>query len=267
MTVFQTSDIEHLSDDELVALFEKTSQPMDCQNSPYVSRISERTVLKFIGYDNREALALQLVSEHTDIPVPRIWRTVRQDDGRWWVAMEYIPGTSLSYQWPSMGCSSRVKAAFTIRSYVRRLRRLRSPLFSRPGQLSELSFQEEEEDGGGSRSPLWGSLDYRGPFESSAHLGAFLNDRNNIGLWIHGEDAARFGLPRDARFADSEPVVFTHQDLHLRNFILGEDGQIWMIDFDRAGLWPEWFEFVAMRLQIFRTGRLDLRIRRSWNLA
>jgi serine/threonine protein kinase len=223
--------------------------------------------LKFIGCRKEEISALRLVSEHTDVPVPRIWRTFQDESGIWWVAMEYIPGTPLLYHWPTMSWFSRVKTAFAVRSYIRQLRQLRSPLFTRPGSLSELSFKELAADGGGSPSPLWGSLEYRGPFESSAHLGAFLNQRNDIGLRIHGQGALKFGIPLDARFADSEKLVFTHQDLNLRNLLLGEDGRIWMIDFDSAGLWPEWFEFVAMRLQNRPLGFHDspeLESRLSW---
>jgi thiamine kinase-like enzyme len=58
-------------------------------------------------------------------------------------------------------------------------------------------------------------------------------------------------LPRDDPsrndlFDDSEPLVLTHQDLNLRNIILGEDGRLWIIDWEWAGYYPPWFEYVAM---------------------
>lgn len=43
------------------------------------------------------------------------------------------------------------------------------------------------------------------------------------------------GVPKDypsrkQKFDDSEPLVFTHQDLNLRNIIMGDDGRLWIVD-------------------------------------
>ncbi|KAG5651796.1 hypothetical protein H0H81_007382 [Sphagnurus paluster] len=49
-------------------------------------------------------------------------------------------------------------------------------------------------------------------------------------------------LPPDAppgcRFIDDAPLVFTHNDLNPRNIILGDDGRLWMIDFEESGFYP-----------------------------
>ncbi len=37
-----------------------------------------------------------------------------------------------------------------------------------------------------------------------------------------------------------------HVDLALRNLIVGDDGQLWLIDFMTAGFYPRWFEYVNM---------------------
>ena len=52
------------------------------------------------------------------------------------------------------------------------------------------------------------------------------------------QDAGPFPTP--SRF------VFTHLNLNPRNIILGDDGQVWLVDFGLSGFYPEWFEYTAM---------------------
>ena len=49
----------------------------------------------------------------------------------------------------------------------------------------------------------------------------------------------------DVPFDDSEPLVFCHMDIRPKNFIVGEDGTLWLLSFGMSGFWPPWFEFVA----------------------
>ena len=62
------------------------------------------------------------------------------------------------------------------------------------------------------------------------------------------------GVPQDdpARkdlFDGSGPLVLTHQDLNLRNIIVGEDGRLWLIDWAWSGYYPPWFEYVTAQSQ------------------
>jgi len=50
-------------------------------------------------------------------------------------------------------------------------------------------------------------------------------------------------------FDDSQPLVLAHQDLNPRNFIVGDDSHMWLVDWAWAGFYLPWFEFVAMRRQ------------------
>ncbi|KAJ3797822.1 hypothetical protein GGU11DRAFT_682868, partial [Lentinula aff. detonsa] len=38
-----------------------------------------------------------------------------------------------------------------------------------------------------------------------------------------------------------------HFDIHMENVILGDDGQLWLIDWEEAGWYPRWFESASMR--------------------
>ena len=57
-------------------------------------------------------------------------------------------------------------------------------------------------------------------------------------------------------FDDSAPLVLTHQDLNMRNLIVGDDGRLWVIDWAWSGFYPRWFEFVAMGRQAENEERL-----------
>ena len=58
-----------------------------------------------------------------------------------------------------------------------------------------------------------------------------------------------------------EPVfvdlVFTHNDLNMRNILLDQDGQLWIVDWGWAGFYPMWFEYVGMWLATQKDGYPD----------
>ena len=47
-------------------------------------------------------------------------------------------------------------------------------------------------------------------------------------------------------FDSSLPLVMTHLDLQPHNIIIGEDGRVWIIDWEFAGFYPQWFEYASM---------------------
>lgn len=46
-----------------------------------------------------------------------------------------------------------------------------------------------------------------------------------------------------------QTLVFTHQDIALRNLILDSSGRVWMIDWANAGAYPPGFEQAALEQQ------------------
>ena len=50
-----------------------------------------------------------------------------------------------------------------------------------------------------------------------------------------------------AVFDSSLPLVLTHLDIHPNNIIIGDDGRVWLIDWEFAGFYPQWFEYASMR--------------------
>jgi thiamine kinase-like enzyme len=46
-------------------------------------------------------------------------------------------------------------------------------------------------------------------------------------------------------FDDSQPMVLTHGDLSLHNIIMGNDGKMWLVDWEFSGFYLPWFEYIA----------------------
>lgn len=243
-SALQPSDIDNLTDAELLELI--LIAPKVCPDA-YVYRPTPGTIAKpsqdMESYppDSPEASALNLVFSETTIPVPRVRRVVLHEC-RFIVIMDHIDGPTLAQVWPTLSKWRKCLVALTLRRYVRQLRRLRAPPGAPPGPLCEL---------GGPRiceSPVFGGVQsHRGPFASYAELSAFFNERHRMTLdarSVPPDDPAR-----DDLFDNSGPLVLTHQDLNLRNIVVGEGGRLWLIDWAWAGYYPPWFEYVTMEMQ------------------
>ncbi|KAI0640515.1 kinase-like domain-containing protein [Trametes meyenii] len=239
------SDIDHLSDEELLELGKTAPRLHPDAN---VKKLSSGTVAKPSQDRDEEATnpseanALNLVFASTTVPVPRIRRVVK----RQWdflIVMDYIEGPTLARLWPTLSTWRKLLAAFILRRYIRQLRRcLKAPAEASPGPLCA--------DGSARicESPVFGQVQSdRGPFASYAELSAFFNERHRMALDIKNvsqDDPARADL-----FDDSEPLVLTHQDINLRNVVVDKEGLLWLIDWAWAGYYPVWFEYAAMQRQ------------------
>ncbi|KAG6860321.1 hypothetical protein C0995_012679 [Termitomyces sp. Mi166 len=223
----QPSDVDHLSDKEILERFMNVPW---MEGEGRVKRLTPKTIVKPTMNmedlkDMAEANALNLVFAESTIPVPRVHRVITTSES-FFIVMDYIPGQTL---------------AETLRRYIRRLRRLEAPCTTPPGPVS----------GNGPlvcRSPLFGYVrSTHGPFASYAELSHFFNERHKMAA-----DLKKIPLDDPSRankFDDSEALVLTHQDLNLRNMILGEDGRLSIIDWGWSGYYPRWFEHIAMQRQ------------------
>ncbi|KAI0666529.1 hypothetical protein C8Q78DRAFT_1109080 [Trametes maxima] len=240
------SDIDHLSDEELLEL-RKTAHRL--QSGIDIFRLSSGTVAKPSqdvdewATNSSEANTLDLVFSSTTIPVPRVRRVVK----RQWdflIVMDYIEGPTLARLWPTLSTWRKLFVAFTLRRYVRQLRRhLKAPAGAPPGPLcTDRSARTCESP------PVFGQVQSnRGPFASYAELSTFFNERHRMALDIKNvpqDDPAWADL-----FDDSEPLVLTHQDINLRNVVVDKEGRLWLIDWAWAGYYPVWFEYVATHSQ------------------
>ncbi|KIJ14976.1 hypothetical protein PAXINDRAFT_12245 [Paxillus involutus ATCC 200175] len=237
------SDVDQLSNEEILEL--RTKAPKLSRESA-IFQLTPNTVAKVSqdidedADDASEANALDLLFAKTTIPVPRVRRVVKQ---KWdhLIVMDHIKGPTLAKVWPTLSVWRKIGVAFTLRRYVRQLRRLKAPPMTPPGPLSTQGPRTCE-------SPIFGQVQsHRGPFASYAELSAFFNERCKMAL--DADQVPENHPSRKELFDDSGPLVLTHQDLNLRNIIVGEDGRLWMIDWAWAGYYPLWFEYVATSRQ------------------
>ena len=56
----------------------------------------------------------------------------------------------------------------------------------------------------------------------------------------------KYGTRFDDSYA-SQPLVLPDNDLSMRNMIVGRDGKLWLVDWERSGFYPPFCEFISMQ--------------------
>ncbi|TFK57712.1 kinase-like protein, partial [Heliocybe sulcata] len=177
-----------------------------------------------------EAVAQEFVRTHTSIPVPRIRRCIADGHGHGYMVMERIEGVKLDRLWPSLNTWQRFIVVWTIRGYIRQLRHVSSDYVCRdvPGPMAETPQLCNRPNLMTRDKPF-------GPFDSAPEFYQYWNDQY--------KDKVR---ARNFCLDDTVPLVLTHNDLRPGNIIVGRDGKIWLIDWDQAGFYPPWQEYLGM---------------------
>ncbi|KAI0370548.1 kinase-like protein [Pilatotrama ljubarskyi] len=234
------AQISSQSDEELYRAYEATTHifPPASPLRPFeVGRIATDAVMKVGPFEESELLAMRLASERSTIPIPAV-RLVFGDGGRKAVVMDYIPGKTLKECWSDLSLWQRMRVLWTIRGYIRQLRRIRSaePVATAtfPGPLGnepQLCF--------GPMFTEYGA----GPFHSYEEMAAWYMHK----LDVNRRYAKYPPESEHLEFDSSVPLVLTHFDIHPNNIILGDDGRVWLIDWEFAGFYPQWFEYASMR--------------------
>lgn len=195
--------------------------------------------LKYLakGYrkgDLEVAVSATQVASQLGIRVPHVRRIVRQDDA-FYCIMDRISGTTLDIAWPELGWISSLRLAFQLRRVVHRLRSVMSVT---SGSLTT----------GECTSYFLEDLFSLPPRATFHHVNAFLNfwaNFTSLRQEIRKTPAEHATCPKPV-FSYSRPFVLTHHDLAPRNIILDPEGQLWIIDWDCAGFYPEFFEYAGM---------------------
>jgi len=171
-----------------------------------------------------EERALNFVRSHTSIPVPKVRRHITSRLGAvgGCLLLEKIEGTTLDRLWDTLSEPERLRIVSTLKGYISQLRRV-SANYERcnvPGPMGDTPQM--------CIGP-WMLFDHSGagPFTTSKELIEYFNKTSR------------------EPFEDSQPLVLTHNDLSMRNVIVGHDKKVWLIDWGWSGFYPPWCEQIA----------------------
>ena len=162
------------------------------------------------------------------------------------IFMEYVEGRDLREVWPSLSIWSRFKLAWVLRGYVRQLRKVKLPYQGIPGPINALGPTPIK-----CRGHYFPEIS-AGPFPSYTAMSAWFDGRRRLTNLLNQSQASQmpdpsiYKEPPQIYFDDSLPLVLTHGDISVNNVRLGIDGKVWLLDWDFAGVYPQWFEYASI---------------------
>ena len=204
-----------------------------------VWQVTPDTIVK-VFWEPVEPYMMELVSSQTSIPIPKLRRCITWE-GYQYLFMEYVEGSDLYEIWPSLSLWRRFMVVWTLRGYIRQLRAIELPNKDIPGPIQPSGVPSMCQ---GHHFSERGA----GPFKSYSAMTAWYNGRsrlNSILLNPSIRDLSMIPAPTTF-FDDSMPLVFTHGDFSPNNIRLGKDGTVWLLDWESAGAYPQWFEYANM---------------------
>jgi hypothetical protein len=188
--------------------------------------------------------AQSFVTIHTTVPAPRVYRTYRRSNGLF-IEMEFVDGERLDSIWSDLRDSE--KRAF-VKHIWAQIAVLRSD--TPPARLSSLAVGSIS---GGSVRDGALSEGTVGPYYSLGEFRDVLRPKSDM-------------LEFPPNWQDEKEVVLTHADLSPRNVIVRPNRSICIIDWEFAGWWPAYWEYVKWHFADFPTleGWVDL-MDKTWS--
>ncbi|KAG6040780.1 hypothetical protein E4U41_007049 [Claviceps citrina] len=192
---------------------------------PFTFRVSWHRVIK--GPCNpTEVEAMQYVASHTTIPIPKLY-AVHQDNGRIYIEMSYIKGTTLDDAWWGLSTDQKNTIYGEVKQYISILRELPPPVddivssaFQNPAYDVRLGFQ------------------FFGPMSHYEFHSALRGHLHVDDVAPHlGEATAQ------VHFKNRYRTCFTHADLAARNIMVKDGHVAAIIDWAFSGWYPEYWEF------------------------
>lgn len=179
--------------------------------------------------------------QHLKSIVPRVFAIYQRPGWKssptmTYIIMEYFPGRPLSGAWNKMDEVERLKVIDTLRNAFQTLRSLPSPdYFGGLGntKLNDDLFWTDEE-------PI---RTMNGPFHTEDELiHAAVQQYRKLGDRMHPKaDYYSRVLPQVLR--GNGKSVFTHGDLQRKNIMVGDGGEVAIIDWAASGWYPTYWEY------------------------
>lgn len=180
---------------------------------------------------------MTFVRQNTPIPVPKVYMVVPYRRSRY-IFMSRLAGKEIGHVavWESYSEERRDAILSQLHFYLRELRAIPSP--NGPPLICNVN-----------RGPV---MDYRlctdapsGPYADEDRM----NLQIRLGLSVEGITQlrgipSRFIEPIQAAHAIRHPIVFTHNDIALRNIMVDGDRVTGLIDWECSGWFPSHWEYV-----------------------
>jgi hypothetical protein len=214
-SLFKPSESDAWDDSEIIRRTE--SSPYLPGSNDSLVQISSDTVVKFGGtFASSESLAMNYDHSAGDILI----------------VMSFIPNArELRVCWSTLSLWKQLGIILAMRYYIRQLRRVRHPSSGTPGPP-------------GTRPKVCYGLQFgydpQGPFKTTDALAGYLHRLHDIAEYRHNN---KFIPLNESLFSR---LVFTHNDLNMRNILLDSEGRLWLIDWGFTGFFPPCFEYLAM---------------------
>ena len=197
-----------------------------------------------------DGLAAQNLAHRLAIRVPEIRRKITNEDISY-IIMNRVDGVTLEQCWTELGWIATITLAFELRKFVRSMREVTS--LTAGGLVT------------GECNSIWLD-DYFG-----LPLHATPSDvQSFITFWLQYSQKRSQLSPdpemhhKNITLTPSLPTrfVFIHQDLAPRNIVIDKERRMWIIDWNSAGFYPLYFEYVGT--QSFHCGSWNTMDRLRW---
>ncbi|KAI1171096.1 kinase-like protein [Nemania sp. FL0916] len=209
MSRSESLESNHLSGTVIYELFSRKV----IRHGDRVTKINPR------GINPSEAEVMRYVRGHTTIPVPQVHATTSTS-----ITMDYIEGATLRDTWNNLSDAERATVSSQLRDYLNQLRAIKGSYIGSFGGGPAVDSRRFSFEGG--------------PFTCEAQWNDFLLE----GLVSSCPPALRSIIQTQLR-TDHE-IVLTHGDLAATNILIRDGRIVALIDWERAGFYPEYLELI-----------------------
>ncbi|RAH68124.1 kinase-like protein [Aspergillus aculeatinus CBS 121060] len=174
---------------------------------------------------------IRFVKKNTTIPVPTVIAHHQESDGHALTVMNRVPGESLSEAWSKLTDNQKENIAKQTAKYLLQLR----------------SLQSDRVEGVDGR-PVYDGWLYKEKGRHNAPCPPMMSDDEVWnGLAVHLDPAVPESARRQLRryMPPTQPFTFTHNDLTHVNIMVQSGEVVAILDWERAGFFPVWWEYVC----------------------
>jgi hypothetical protein len=137
------SSVDSLSDEQLIKLIRLIDYDKDSVGTlgprgetTVDARITADAVAKPELQSPCEGFVMRYVAERTTVRIPTLRRNLIVDTEPW-IVMNYIEGETLEFVWPKASIWQKCYIVWTLRCYIRQIRRIPLPNYNIPGPFDQ----------------------------------------------------------------------------------------------------------------------------------